>query len=272
MQTQELLRATVAEFLQIEADQVRAELPLAGRRLQGSIGRAALDAALRRCLGASYPAVYSAATYGELEATILSAGDATNPVLAFRPGPVPPLADANSDSPDSIGALGLSCGVDLEMVESLPAAADYWTDEFYRTTFSPAEIAYCVLQQDPRLHFAARWCAKEALRKCDGAFLHVPLGAVELIHDGTGRPHLRRVADAPGQLLPVAVSISHTPVAAVATVIKLDAPTPAPAPAAAADPLARPSRSLHAWAATLFSLAAVGLALWALLRTVVRDA
>jgi phosphopantetheine--protein transferase-like protein len=255
---QELLRATVAEFLTIEPAEVRADLPLAGRRLQGSIGRAALDAALRRRLGASYPAVYSAATYGELEATVL--GPASGPAA-----PVPPAAKELPPEPlqsDLPG--GLSCGIDVEMVDSLPAAADYWAEEFYRNSFSPAEIAYCVLQRNPPMHFAARWCAKEALRKCDPAFLGEPLAAVELVHDGQGRPHLRRVADAAGQILPFAVSVSHTPVLAVATVVKLDLPAPGLAAAATTEP---PRRSRSALGAALLAVAAAGLSVWALLRT-----
>jgi phosphopantetheinyl transferase (holo-ACP synthase) len=256
---QEMLRATVAEFLTVEPAQVRAEMPLAGRRLQGSIGRAALDAALRRRLGASYPAVYSAATYGELEATVLGAsGEVAAP---------PPLAATKELAPERLPAglpAGLSCGIDVEMVESLPAAGDYWAEEFYKSSFSSAEIAYCAMQHHPAMHFAARWCAKEALRKCDPAFLGEPLAAVELVHDGQGRPHLRRVAGAPGQLLPFAVSVSHTPVLAVAVVVKLSPPAPTPAAAPATEP---PRRSWLALGAVLLAMVAAGLSLWAILRT-----
>jgi phosphopantetheine--protein transferase-like protein len=260
---QELLRATVAEFLKIEPAEVRAELPLAGRRLQGSIGRATLDAALRRRLGGSYPAAYTAATYGELEAMVLSPGGQRPepaPAPAGKTGPEPPAPAGGAEQP-----AGLSCGIDVEMVENLPAAEDYWAEEFYRTTFSPAEIAYCALQRNPPMHFAARWCAKEALRKCDAAFLGEPLAAVELVHDQQGRPHLRRVADAPGHVLPFAVSVAHTAVLAVAAVVQFALPVPAPAPPA--PPPESPRRSRSALGAALLALAAAGLSVWALLRT-----
>ena len=70
-----------------------------------------------------------------------------------------------SDSPSL--ASGLTCGIDIEMVDNLPVVPDYWEDKLFTTTFTTSEIAYCLLQANPPMHFAARWCAKEALKKCD---------------------------------------------------------------------------------------------------------
>ena len=61
----------------------------------------------------------------------------------------------------------LACGIDIERVDAMPVTDDYWEHEFYKESFSKDEIAYCLLQENPRMHFAARWCAKEALVKCD---------------------------------------------------------------------------------------------------------
>ena len=53
----------------------------------------------------------------------------------------------------------------MQEIAALPVTADYWDHEFYRETFEPSEIAYAVVQSDPRTHLAGFWCAKEALRK-----------------------------------------------------------------------------------------------------------
>jgi len=52
--------------------------------------------------------------------------------------------------------LGITCGVDIEMGASLPVVADCWSEAFYRATFTPAEIAYCLLQDQLLVRFAAR--------------------------------------------------------------------------------------------------------------------
>ena len=96
------------------------------------------------------------------------------------------------------------------MIEHLPRVADYWEDPFYRDHFAPAEIAYCQLQETPALHFAARWCAKEALRKCDGAFLSTAMKDIEVVADETGAPFLVYHAGGGTRRLPHAVSLSHT--------------------------------------------------------------
>ena len=139
---------------------------LAPGRGQGSIARAALDAAIRGRVGLKSRAVYSARTFGELEAELVP-GAAAAPAPAAAPGPA--TVAAGPASTRTSGAV--SCGVDIELIANLPVAADPWEDAFYRTTFAPAEIAYCLMQETPALHFAARWCAKEALKKCDRAFL-----------------------------------------------------------------------------------------------------
>ena len=49
MDTQSVLRQTVAEFFQIELDQVTGDLSFR-QRMQGSVARARLDAVIRRRL------------------------------------------------------------------------------------------------------------------------------------------------------------------------------------------------------------------------------
>ena len=117
--------------------------------------------------------------------------------------------------------LGIVCGIAIEMVESLPVVADYWSDAFYRATFTRAEIAYCLLQDRPLVHLAARWCAKRALKKCDPAYLQADLRLLEVRLSARGAPYLCAVVDGHSTPLPFAVSLSHTTQAAVAVVVKV---------------------------------------------------
>jgi phosphopantetheine--protein transferase-like protein len=98
-------------------------------------------------------------------------------------------------------------------------ASDYWEHEFYRGTFARSEIAYAVLQAEPRTHFAGFWCAKEALRKCDGSFASVIPEKTAVAHDVDGRPYLTFDSGAGPERLVHAVSISHTTEVATAVVV-----------------------------------------------------
>ena len=69
----------------------------------------------------------------------------------------------------------------------MPVTDDYWEHEFYKESFSKDEIAYCVLQENPRMHFAARWCAKEALVKCDPAFKGQSFATMEVVRNRVWR-------------------------------------------------------------------------------------
>ncbi len=131
-------------------------------------------------------------------------------------------------------------------------------------------------QPSPRPHFAARWSAKEALRKCDRAFLAVPLDAVEVARDDDGSPSLRHRAGDGWRPLPHALSLSHTHDAAVAVVVALAGPARAtpdsePPGIAAGDRGPRAAsargRGLGGLLQAVFLMAAVAMAALALYRT-----
>jgi phosphopantetheinyl transferase (holo-ACP synthase) len=140
---------------------------------------------------------------------------------------------------------GIACGIDIEMVESLPVVGDYWRDAFYSATFTPAEIAYCLLQDRPLVHLAARWCAKKALQKCDPAYIQADLRLLEVRLSASGTPYLCAVVDGHSTRLPFAVSLAHTTQTAVAVVVRIptvpdagSTVTPARLPAVAVPPVA----------------------------------
>jgi phosphopantetheinyl transferase (holo-ACP synthase) len=115
----------------------------------------------------------------------------------------------------------IACGIAIVMVEHLPVVADYWSDAFYRATFTRAEIADCLLREQPLVHLAARWCAKKALQKCDPVYLQTDLCLLEVRLSARGAPYLCAVVDGYRTPLAFAVSLSHTTQAAVAVVVEV---------------------------------------------------
>jgi phosphopantetheine--protein transferase-like protein len=271
MITPETLQNIVATLLETEPADVHPDLAFAGTRLQGSLARTRLYTAITQQLGVTCRAAYTARTYRELHTAIY--GTASAAAVQARAALPAPERQAQRHGARPGGA----CGIDIEMVESMPVVTDYWSDAFYSTTFTPTEIAYCLLQDQPLIHFAARWCAKEALKKCDPAYLQADLHTLEVAVDPGGAPHLHLVADGHSTPLPFAVSLSHTPQVAVAVVLKIpsrasaeSAITPATVPASLAPPAAAGDAGMHwrsAWLPVLMGSSALGLALWALVRT-----
>jgi len=109
--------------------------------------------------------------------------------------------------------------LDIENIADLPEAPDYREHEFYQTMFTSEEIAYCIAQENPRMHFAARWCAKEALVKCDPAFRAEKLSSIEVVRQDTGAVFLRHHASGTARKLAHGVSLTHTNSIAAACVV-----------------------------------------------------
>jgi phosphopantetheine--protein transferase-like protein len=213
MSKTEDLKAMVATMLMVSTGDVDSETSL--KTLATSLGSAKLRLALKR-LGLAQPAGPVPTTFGSLAAAVSGEGNLSS--VQPRVAPSPNVANFGDFE---IGALpgGLQVGVDVEDIRSLPTTLDYWEDEFYRTTFARSEIAYAVLQAEPKTHFAGFWCAKEALRKCDPAFRALNMVRTAVAHDAAGRPYLTTETDSGVERLGHALSISHTTEVATAVVI-----------------------------------------------------
>lgn len=216
MEQKDQLRQIVAQLAGLTSDQIDPDFSLRSRGLQSSVRRAALAAAVRRHLGVSVPDVYSVVTFGDLEAAVF--GDGSQKGSA---SPTPAVLS----KPTTVSALrgfdDLACGIDIERVDAMPLADDYWEHEFYKESFSKDEIAYCLLQENPRMHFAARWCAKEALVKCDPSFKGHSFATLEVVRNESGELSLAYRVNSTSVEKPThAVSISHTETTAAAIVIK----------------------------------------------------
>ncbi len=270
------LRDIVAKLGGVGRDAVTAEFSLEVPALKGSLKRAALTAAIRRELGINSRTAHLARTFGELEAAVFGPAADADPIsAAAKPAaPVPaatpaPAAPAPAPAATSVaGATAFSaplrCGVDIEAVAALPETGDYREHEFYRSHFSPAEMAYCILQQNPRMHFAARWCAKEALYKAEPALRAAPLSALEVVRAADGAVSFRNLG-AGGAPLPHALSLSHTESHAVALVV--GPPPQVAVPAPAADDRAPASGSILPFVSTVAWLIAMAVAVLALVRS-----
>lgn len=271
MDGQSRLRQTVAEFFGSAPGRIGPDFPLAGKPVESSLARARFYAAIQHRLGVRNPAMYAARTYGELEAAVY--GTTAAVAIPLQPASAQNVAQAGAAIRHEIMGLGsrVSCGIDIEMVDHFPEAGDYWEEVFYKTSFTPAEIAYCLMQENPRMHFAARWCAKEALRKCDSTYLHDPSANLEVGLTDMGAPFLRHHVDGAATMLPFAVSISHTPHSAVAVVLRLtelgeprNGPTPPIAPVeTTAQPTIRRSFGVVPLAMIIITLASLA---WAFIR------
>jgi phosphopantetheine--protein transferase-like protein len=233
MSQTEQLRTLIATMLRVSPAEITDGTSLA--TLNTSLGSAKVRLGLKR-LGLALPAGAAPATFGGLLAAL--SGEPVPATVekaqaASRPASTPV---ANG------GFAGLQVGLDVEDIRSLPVASDYWEHEFYQGSFARSEIAYAVLQTEPRTHFAGFWCAKEALRKCDPSYADVPPPQTAVAHDADGRPYLTLETEAGPERLPHAVSISHT--TEVATAVVVLSPTaaaiPAPAPAKAAPEVITP--------------------------------
>jgi phosphopantetheine--protein transferase-like protein len=266
MDKRQHLREIVARLCRVQQEEVLSSFPL-GPLVSRSINVHLLDSALRKQLGVEPPPLQTVRTYADLEALVLGEADG-----ATRTGPAAGASAAVPSPPARGGGLaGLACGLDLEPIVNLPSAEDHWTHEFYSNSFTRAEIAYCVAQAHPPRHFAARWCAKEALKKCDPAFLHEKLVDIEVVHDETNAPRFQLVRT--GQILPHALSITHNESVAGAVVLHMHAAVPsagAALPASAAESSGgRPSAESRGGggAGLVFAVLATVLSGVALLRT-----
>jgi phosphopantetheinyl transferase (holo-ACP synthase) len=274
MSTVNELRNTIADFFEVPESQIGPSFSLRSR--SESIARAALDAAIRHRVGRVCRSVYSATTYGEIEAELFADESTAVSAPASRVDASASRSSVPRTTSTMVGG-AVSCGIDIELVESMPSVDDYWEAAFYRTNFAPAEIAYCLRQVAPAVHLAARWCVKEALKKCDPTFYAEEMCRIELVADGSGAPYLVYGFDGKTRRLPHAVSLSHTPHTAVAVVMKVDASSPGAATVAAVPPPPpiRMSPSIQAprpiWrlslVSLLLSLAAFCLAAFALFRS-----
>lgn len=199
----ETLKEIIAGLSGKDEEQINAATPL-NAVLPGSLGRIRFEAALRNKLGVANAGTQQAITFGDLCRILNIEGDSAGPLVSTGTEAVAYTSAGSTNT--EVALSGIQVGIDVEIIASLPETSDYWEHEFYKSTFSPREIAYAMLQPSPRETFAGIWCAKEALRKVRPGLVQAEWSALEVVHDTSGKPAMRVEGKSAGG----ALSISHT--------------------------------------------------------------
>lgn len=265
MNDSEKVRSVVAKFFNVPESAVTDSFVFPPDRLQWSLARCTLHAALKRMAGVELPSVWTATTFAQLL-------NGTAPSSQASSSAAVPSQRAPSDN--------TSVGIDVELVENLPWSADPWTEPFFVENFNKEEIAYCVRQPNPRLSLCGLWCAKEAAIKCGPPFAGLLPKQIEIFHDEHGRPSVRTADSADQNPEPFCdLSISHAGQTVVAICVRAPRPSrpdavmptdskSAPAPSRAfVSPTAqaRPTSRRLVLLCLLASAAALALSLWNLI-------
>ena len=113
----------------------------------------------------------------------------------------------------------LGVGVDIEGIRRFEGYRNR-SDPFLGSVFTDAELAYCFGKEYPPSHLAARFAAKEAVRKAILSFspLVLPFRAIEILNRQNGAPsvHVSHEALEDHGML---VSLSHSAEYAIAFVV-----------------------------------------------------
>ncbi|MBB80358.1 MAG: holo-[acyl-carrier-protein] synthase [Roseibacillus sp.] len=83
-------------------------------------------------------------------------------------------------------------GIDVIEIERVEKAIEAFGDRFLARIFTVGERDYCLKQNRPAVHFAARWSAKEATSKALGTGIGELLswGDMEIVRRQTGEPEM----------------------------------------------------------------------------------
>lgn len=110
----------------------------------------------------------------------------------------------------------IAVGIDIEDISRFLNK----DDEFYERVFTAGEIEYCRSKIKPEQHFAARYCAKEAVIKALSNFGvdGFTLNKIEIFKDNSNIPRVRFLDGLKGKF-EAKLSLSHDKTKAAAYVI-----------------------------------------------------
>lgn len=118
----------------------------------------------------------------------------------------------------------MQIGCDIESVEVF---RDHWQKgniAFFSRIFSEHEIEYCKKFKDPSPHFAARFCAKEAIVKASSLFCNLLITDLQILGAPKTAPQAARWKEREQtqdffDRFDISVSLSHTHEIAMANAI-----------------------------------------------------
>lgn len=202
-ETAKELIAVVAQVSRKNAASINGDTSLNSLGMNSSLGLTIMRNVLEKKFGRKLPNLHWKMTVAEVGSMI----SAVEGAPAASSEVVPALED-------------FGVGVDIEDLSMFPVAADYQEDPFYKSNFSQAEIAASLTRPNPSDHLAGIFCAKEALKKADPAFLNLRMDEIVVTHTD-GRPQIQTIHAGLNAGVRLKVSISHTTNVAMATVISL---------------------------------------------------
>jgi phosphopantetheine--protein transferase-like protein len=111
-----------------------------------------------------------------------------------------------------------SIGCDLEEIRKFEKKAS--NEQFLKKVYTKTEMEYCLNKARPIPHFAARWCAKEAVIKAlSGLGINlIEFTKIEIINNTEGYPEVY-IHDPRCESLEPKVSLSHSADMVMATAI-----------------------------------------------------
>jgi holo-[acyl-carrier protein] synthase len=220
MDSIQAIKDVAASLLRVDASSITEETSVV--KFNSSLERTKLERALTRA-GFTLASGKVGPRFADLVRQANAGGDAPTeslPVVAeVEPDAELAPITTGTDAPTfDLSQLKVHLGVDIENVSALPVVNDQWENDFYRATFTPAEIAKAQSRPDPRVHLTGIWCAKEALKKSSPKYLKLPMDSISVAHLADGSPVIRVLENGKWVTLPYSVSISHTDDVAVAVV------------------------------------------------------
>lgn len=116
--------------------------------------------------------------------------------------------------------MSFSVGVDIVEIERIRRAVDTHGERFLTRVFSPEELSLCMGRAGSTECLAARFAAKEALRKAIRVSVSVPWRDIVVLSEGDGGPKLQ-LGGGIGEELggDFTLSLSHSRDYAVAVVL-----------------------------------------------------
>jgi holo-[acyl-carrier protein] synthase len=116
------------------------------------------------------------------------------------------------------------CGVGTDIVEivRIREAVEKWGDHFLKKVFNDIEITYCYSKNDPVMHLAGRFAAKEACIKALSTIIkdNLSMKEVGISNDESGKPSIKIIREGfSPETVKLHLSLSHERKYAVASVI-----------------------------------------------------
>ena len=104
-------------------------------------------------------------------------------------------------------------GTDIVEVSRIRRLIDRYNTKFLNRIYSQDEILYCQDKNDPAIHFAGRFAAKEAIKKTSSMLSSIPYNQISVTNAQNGRPKFD-LSD-----VEIDLSISHTSAHAISFAI-----------------------------------------------------